>query len=238
MIGAMIKSVRDSLERPGLGRAVYNVYYLLRESLVPSLRRARRLDHEFDSKFGVATKAYIDLSDLKIPNDAARYGNHYQAVRPTEFEEIIGHIRIRHEEFLFIDFGSGMGRALLLASESPFKKIIGIEFSQELHQIALDNIRKYRSGSQKCRDIEAICMEATQYRIPREKAVFFFYNPFKEEVMAKVLENIRMSLEESPREAFVLYYNPVCGDLFKKSFFEEVKVTRLYAVFRTRGVSI
>jgi hypothetical protein len=236
MTGSLIRSLKDSLDGPGLigalGRPAYRIYNLLRESLIPSLRHARRLDHEFDSKFGVSAKACIRLDELGIASVNAKFGTFYEAIRPNEFNAVIDRIRIRHEEFFFIDFGSGMGRALLLASELPFKKIIGIEFSQRLHKTAMENIRKYKSESQKCRDIESIYMDATEYTIPKEKAIFFFYNPFKGEVMAKVLGNIQKSLEENPREAFILYYNPVCVELFNWTTFEELAVTKRYAVFR------
>jgi SAM-dependent methyltransferase len=236
MTGSLISSIKDSLDEPGLigalGRPLYRGYNLLRETLIPSLRRARRLDHEFDSKFGVITKACISLDELEMTGGNAKFGAFYEAIRPTEFDEVISCIRIRHEEFFFIDFGSGMGRALLLASELPFKKIVGVEFSRRLHRTAMENLCKYKSESQKCLDIESICMDATQYQIPREKAVFFFYNPFKGEVMAKVLDNIRKSLEKNPREAFILYYNPVCIELFEGTAFEELKVAKRYAAFR------
>jgi hypothetical protein len=234
MTGSPISNIKDALDGPGLigalGGPLYRTYNLLRESLIPSLRRARRLDHEFDSKFCVTTRACISLDELGITGGNAKFGTFYEAIRPTEFDEIINCIRIRHEEFFFIDFGSGMGRALLLASDFPFKKIIGIEFSRRLHQTAMENICKYQSEYQKCRNIEPICMDATQYMIPGEKAVFFLYNPFKGAVMAKVLDNIQKSLEESPREAFILYYNPVCLELFNGSAFEKLKVARRYAV--------
>jgi hypothetical protein len=46
--------------------------------------------------------------------------------------------------------GSGKGRALLVASELPFAKIIGVELSRELHRIAEQNlgaIDRHRSGA-------------------------------------------------------------------------------------------
>lgn len=231
-----MKSIRDSLGDPGLigvlGRPFYGIYHFLRDSILTSLPRARRLDHEFDSKFGVKTVPCLRLDELGVVSGDAKFCAFYQAIRPTEFDAVINRIRIRHEEFFFLDFGSGMGRALLLASDLPFKKIIGIEFSYWLHQTAKENIRKYKNESQKCRDIESIYIDAAQYPIPEEKVVFFFYNPFKPEVLAKVLDNIQKSLEEKPREAFILYYNPVCLELFNMTAFEEIRVTKRYAVFR------
>ena len=40
--------------------------------------------------------------------------------------------KINLQEFAFIDIGSGKGRALLLASQYPFQRILGIELLAEL----------------------------------------------------------------------------------------------------------
>ena len=72
---------------------------------------------------------------------------------------------------LFIDFGSGKGRALLLASELPFKKIVGIEFSPPLHEIARANWRNYLSATQRCKAVELLCLDVVEYAIPPEPAV-------------------------------------------------------------------
>ncbi|MBZ5489392.1 MAG: class I SAM-dependent methyltransferase [Acidobacteriia bacterium] len=47
------------------------------------------------------------------------------------------------QDFTFIDLGSGKGRALLMAAQYGFKRIIGVEFMPELHRVAQENIRKY-----------------------------------------------------------------------------------------------
>ncbi len=47
------------------------------------------------------------------------------------------------QDFTFIDLGSGKGRVLLMASEYPFQKIIGVEFMPELHRAAQKNIAGY-----------------------------------------------------------------------------------------------
>src|SRR5262249_34689353 len=124
MDNSLVRRIKDSLNKPGLigalGGPVYRIYYLLKETFIPSLRLARRLDREFDSRFDVCTKGWISPSELGINSDNVRFANYYHAVRPTEFQEVLNDIRIGREEFTFIDFGSGMGRALLLASELPF----------------------------------------------------------------------------------------------------------------------
>lgn len=111
--------------------------------------------------------------------------------------------------YTFIDFGSGKGRVLLLASEYPYKKIIGVEFAEELHQIALKNIRNYRSRSQRCRDVESIHMDAAEYEIPpHTPLVLHFFNPFGPPVMSRVVANLQSSIDEHPRQVFMIYHSP------------------------------
>lgn len=38
--------------------------------------------------------------------------------------------------------------------------------------------------------------------------MFYFFNPFRQEVMSRVMENIRASHEDQPRDMIVVYYNP------------------------------
>jgi hypothetical protein len=41
----------------------------------------------------------------------------------------------------FIDFGSRRVRALMMAAMRPFKKVIGVEFAEELHWDSVENIQ-------------------------------------------------------------------------------------------------
>ena len=61
--------------------------------------------------------------ELGVPNLGQAVA--YSPVDPASFEGIIKRLRIRCEEFSFFDFGSGKGRALLLASRFPLKRVIG-----------------------------------------------------------------------------------------------------------------
>ncbi len=51
---------------------------------------------------------------------------------------------------VFVDFGSGMGRILLLAVQYPFRRVVGVELSEELNEIAKANVaanrRRQRCG--------------------------------------------------------------------------------------------
>ena len=52
---------------------------------------------------------------------------------------------------------------------------------------------------------------------PGGNLVLFLYNPFDEEVMAKVAENVNAALANAQRTIYVVYYNPVAGHCFDAS---------------------
>jgi hypothetical protein len=217
------QTVNEFLYKPNpisnAGLRIYRAFHLLREHLIPSRRRARYEDYQFDARFGVKTKARLYSAPGVSKNQQFSAG--YGPVRPPNFRAALNHFKIGYENFTFIDFGSGMGRALLLASDYPFKRIIGVEFSPALHSIAEENIRRYRSESQRCSEIESICIDATQFQIPQENAVFFFFNPFRAEIMERVLTNIQRSLEAFPREALFIYLLPTALEVFDRFDFDK-----------------
>src|SRR5436309_62415 len=147
----------------------------------PSRRRSRRLkaeqDSAFDKRFNVETAGFIPLDRLPIGSGNRDHGFAYDPIEPEKFQRTLASVALRYEDFLFIDFGSGMGRSVLLASELPFKKVIGVEFAPDLHRVAERNARTYRNDNQKCKDIEFVCMDAAAYLLPPVPTVLFFFNP-------------------------------------------------------------
>lgn len=173
------------------------------------------LDRSFDRKYGIDTTGRIEIEKLNVNSDNAKYGVYYEPTPTKIFRYIIKRIHIKHQDYVFIDYGSGKGRTLLLASDLPFKKIIGIEFSEYLHNIAKNNISVYRNKQQRCHNIQSLCVDAVSYSLPDEPCVIFFYNPFEPIVMEKVLSNIKSSIEQNPRNIILIYYNPLSDHLFR-----------------------
>jgi hypothetical protein len=99
------------------------------------------LDGSFDRIYGTDTSGVIKLKDLENKPKNVELATWYEATSTKIFEQIMSYLEINFGEFQFIDFGSGKGRVLLLAAQYGFEKVIGIEFSPELHQIAIDNIQ-------------------------------------------------------------------------------------------------
>jgi SAM-dependent methyltransferase len=159
---------------------------------------------EFDRRHGVDTAGIIHLGGLRITSANRDAGVRYQPTDPADFRDLIAKLPIDYREYIFVDFGSGKGRALLLASALPFKRIIGVEFSAELNEVARRNIARFPADRQRCRTIEIVTIDATEYEIPAEPAVLYFYNPFREPVLRRVLAGVRRSVGEHPRSVFVV----------------------------------
>jgi Histone methylation protein DOT1 len=110
---------------------------------------------------------------------------------------------------VFVDFGSGKGRVVyLVARNYRFKRVVGIELTEELNEIARENLARSRSRL-RCRDVELITGDATQVPIPSDMTFAYFFNPFVGETFRTVLDNICRSLDELPRRLTLIYANPV-----------------------------
>lgn len=163
------------------------------------------LDGNFDRRFGTHTAGVIQLHELRIESPNIAHGLRYGTVPVETFRQLMGNLKITHEDYAFVDFGSGKGRLLLLASEYLFRRITGVEFAPELHKIAVDNIRMYKQQRKITVEIEAVCLDATEFPIPSGPCVLFFYSPFEGPVLSKVLSNIQRSVEADPRKVVIVW---------------------------------
>jgi SAM-dependent methyltransferase len=168
----------------------------------------------FDREHGVTTQAIFFLSQLgSIENEAYAHATHYEPVPVEAFRALIACLSeavVRRSTF--VDAGSGMGRALLLASEYPFKQVLGIELSPVLHAIANANLSTARGLAVRCRDMRLRCVDARRARYPKGDLVVFLFNPFDETVLRAVLDRIVGSRRPGER-VVVIYHVPVHSDV-------------------------
>jgi SAM-dependent methyltransferase len=206
------KSLQDRGLLVSLGRSFLLPMHLLRDFRAARSIGSEDNPSEYDLAHGVDTEGQFDgwtyLSDLDISSPNWIDGRDYSAIEPDRFASVLNSLEIDFTDYTFIDFGSGKGRALLLASEFPFKKIIGLEFSEELHRVAEENIRRYRSATQRCSNIQPIAIDFTAFVLPPEPLVLFFFDPCLIRVFAQVLTRIRESLTETPRPLYLCYVAP------------------------------
>jgi hypothetical protein len=147
----------------------------------------------------VDTTGIVQISALSVLGKNGPFALQYEPMSPDELAEVLQQIEIRFEDYTFIDFGSGKGRVLLMAACRPFRRIVGVEFAKELHDIAVKNLATF-SGPRQCRKMESIHADAIDFVIPAGPLVIFFNNPFRDPVMAVVMQNLSISLQAEPRD--------------------------------------
>lgn len=203
----------------------------IRDSM-PDRVRQRYGDIDFDWEHRVdTTSANVSRRSRWI----GLLNSSYQPIESPLFQEMLNLLGIDYPQFTFIDIGSGKGRPLLLASEYPFRRIIGVEFLAELNAIAENNIRKFPDERKKCKRIEARLADATAFEFPSEPLVVFMFHPLPESGFRRVIANLLESIGGNPRPVWLIYANPLFEDIVCNSGgFRKTTGTEQYAVFRAQ----
>jgi 16S rRNA G966 N2-methylase RsmD len=159
----------------------------------------------FEWRYGVRTADFVYLEDLGLAHrDRVYYSPaNWMTLRRTLPKAEVG------PDDVFIDLGAGMGRMVLEAAlRYRFKRVIGVELSARLTEIARTNVAVTRARL-RCRNIELITSDALDYAIPDDVTVVFMNNPFGGAVFARVIDKLIESVDRAPRQVKLIYFNPV-----------------------------
>jgi hypothetical protein len=212
------------------------LWEFLRDS-TPSRLRSRFGDADYDWDYRVnTTSGAVGWRDRLL----GVFHSPYQPTEPELFREMLSALetetKLDFADFTFIDLGSGKGRTLLMASDYPFRGIIGVELIPALHRIAKENLAHYKSDSQKCFVLESICGDAVDFALPEGPLVIYLFNPFPEAGLRRWLANLREALAKHPRDAYVLYHNPQLEHVLVASvFLRKIAGTHQYSIFAVQS---
>ncbi len=175
---------------------------------VPGMRKAvgnaRRFLGElmYERRYGVRTNGKLVLR----PHDEESV--YYIAMNWRQLRRALPPDSVTDGE-VFIDIGSGMGRAVLVAAaEYPFARVIGVELCQELHDVAQRNMET-TTRQLRCENVELICADVRDYRIPDDVTVVFMNNSIRGSIFAGVIKDISKSMKRNPRRMRLVYGNPL-----------------------------
>jgi hypothetical protein len=219
-------------------RRLLGVLWEFARDSTPERLRARYGDADYDWDYRVnTTSGAVGWRDRLL----GMFHSAYQPTEPAAFHEMLdavqqtsnrGQTTLNFRDFAFIDLGSGKGRTLLMASDYPFRRIIGVELLPSLHQIAQENLRQYKSESQRCFALESICGDATDFPLPGEPLVVFLFNPFGESGMRRVVMNLEESVRTRPRVVYVLYHNPLLEHVLSENTgLRKIAGTQQYSLY-------
>ena len=184
----------------------------------------RNAIHPFDKRYGTDTGGYLSPEELVTgqTNDALNHG--FSAVAPSVFREAMrrwrdtlpavgGHI----EAYSFVDVGAGKGRVLFLASELPFRKIVGVEVHPRLARIAEGNIDRWRRVTRTRSNIRVVQQDVLKFRWPRPPLLVYLYNPFHCSLVVQLAKSLATLPASGSSLVDILYVNPACTDAITAS---------------------
>ena len=201
-VSAAVRGYREGGLRGALGHAVFAL-------IAPhALRRRHVAGMRYDLECNVQTNEILDYPDDMVVKGSLAEGEFYEAAPIEVFRCALPRLNVDLSEFVFIDLGSGKGRAVLLASEFPFKRAIGVEFAEDIHSLAVRNFARFKSDRQKCYTLESHCADAGEYSYPDDKLVVFIFNAFKKSLLKRVLDNLEASYRKNPRKIFLVFLHP------------------------------
>jgi len=160
-------------------------------------------DFCWERRAGIDTGGLIPIETLVANWDG--FHDYFPSSRRT-FHRLMQHVDIQAGRDVFLDIGSGKGRALLMAAQYPFKRIVGIEVSAELSVAARRNLARW-SGRRACSHIEIYTCDAAEFPIPNDATVLYFYNPFHGPTLHAVFDAIARSQASAPRRLWILFNN-------------------------------
>jgi len=185
----------------------------------------RYIEHPFDAKHGIDTGGFISAKHLVTGHPHDVYVTGFSAIAPSVFRDLcrrwvatLPDIAGRIEAFSFVDVGAGKGRAVLLASELPFRKVIGVELSSELAQSAYQNIERWKTLRRAVTSIRVVHQDITEFRWPRTPLLVYLFNPFELPLIEELVADLQTAALSGSGPIDVAYVNPVYSDAFRRHF--------------------
>lgn len=168
--------------------------------------------HPFDRAYGVQTSGLIPGRHLKSGHRHDRHATAYFGVAPSVFRAVLRQWRkskpaATTREFTFVDAGAGMGRAVLLASEVPFRAAVGVELNPALARMARRNAGMWKKQGRAQCAISICCGDVTEYRLPAGPCLMFLFNPFGASVMKRMLRRIGAHVARRHDPLDLIYVN-------------------------------
>jgi len=106
-----------------------------------------------------------------------------------------------------LDLGCAKGDAIRCMLKFPFSNVDGIEISDILSKIAVNNFRKLNE-----KRVNITNVDAAHFLNYKNYDFFYLYNPFPDSIMEKVLAQLKAQISPT-KEVIIIYNNPVCHDL-------------------------
>jgi len=173
-----------------------------------------------EKRYNLDTIELDRLKTITVTGNNLDHASIYQASNYFILEKGFNYLQSINENKNITDFGCGKGRAMIVAAHFGFNNITGIDFAKALCLSGEKNIQETQQLYPLVK-FNIICDDVVNYKIKIDQTVFFFFNPFDEVIMLKVVKNILSSFKEKERKIYIMYANPVHKEIFLSAGFEE-----------------
>ena len=106
-----------------------------------------------------------------------------------------------------VDYGCGKGRVSVFLAGRVRCSVTGIDYNEDLIRAAREKLIRSRA-----KGITFLHTAAEQYELTDEDS-FFFFNPFSEVILKRVIDQILWSWYENPRKMQLFFYYPTDEDV-------------------------
>ncbi|MCF6147995.1 MAG: hypothetical protein E3K37_04985 [Candidatus Kuenenia sp.] len=128
----------------------------------------------------------------------------YEPSTYEEIKKILDYLSPGNND-VFVDLGSGKGRAVFIAGLYDFKRVVGIEVDKTRAKISRNIHSRLK---RKIAPLEIINADAKNITVS-DATIYFIFNPFGPETLQKIIDNIRNSLKINSRHIRIVYFPAV-----------------------------
>jgi SAM-dependent methyltransferase len=172
--------------------------------------------HPFDKQYGVDTSGTYPPELIQSTTVRAELISPYLGAEPNVTRDALSALP-DFTSYKFVDIGCGKGRVIIIGSEFPFKEIVGIELSLKLAKIARANVDRIKSRYANRPAIQVITGNAIDCLPTSGFIAFYIYHSFGQELISQLVKKLEVSLQTSLEHTFVIYHNPVWGQIMDNS---------------------
>ena len=198
------------------------IYYFFRSLYYRGFVNTFKLlsyESKYEKLLGINTHSIVNLDNLTLAGEDSEQNHHYQGASYFVLFSIFNKLPENTKQHPLIDFGCGKGRALFVAEQCGFTNLIGVDIAKELIDDANENKALYQKKNDQS-TISFLFEDATKYQIPNDACVFYFFNPFGEDILQQVINAIKESVKNNSRKIYCIYLNPKYKAVFEKNGFE------------------
>jgi len=208
-----------TLLKPGILRIFYQPAIKTRLIRVPVVRRIYngwQRTHPMDSELKVDTSGYVPVDRISLHASLRTLINPYAGSSPGVLRRALAALPAV-DKYTFVDLGCGKGRAMIVASERPFRSVQGVDLSGDLVAIARRNVAIVSRTLRGRAPMLVHEANAVEFPLPAGKLVLFTYHSFGRELMSQLISALEVKLSTAADHLFFVYYNPVHADVLDAS---------------------